>query len=282
MENITITKKLFGGNIDFIIYNVPLSIVEEIVEKVYIEGLRLQKIFNMYDSNSELSLLNKLRNCIVSNEFINILNKALMLSELTSGSYDVALGKSILLKKHGKIAAPKCSYKDISIKKNNVTLTSSDVLLDFGSIAKGYITDRLANILKKNGVKEFLIDARGDILVVGKHAHIFGIQHPRNEGNICSIKIKNQAVATSGDYMQYVKKFNKSHIINQKGIISVTVVARTLEEADLYATAIFTSSSEDINKIINFNKNIKVLIIKKGNNLIMLNDFKKIMYCNEK
>ena len=161
-------------------------------------------------------------------------------------------------------------------------MNNSEILIDLGSIAKGYITDKLADFLEKNGIEEFLIDSRGDICVRGKLFHILGIQHPRKKGITCSIKIKNQAVATSGDYMQYSTKFEESHIINQKDFSSITIVAPTLEEADVYATAIFTSSKESIDKLVRLNNKIKVLIIDKSNNLKMMNGFGKLIIKDRK
>jgi len=59
MEEITISKKLFGDKTDFVIYDAPEEFAKDIVEEVYTEALRLQKIFNVYDSESELSELKK-------------------------------------------------------------------------------------------------------------------------------------------------------------------------------------------------------------------------------
>ena len=278
MEGTTISKKLFGGMIDFVIYDAPEDIAENIVEEAYLEGLRLQKIFNFYDPESELSSLNRSRKAVVSDELLHLLKKSLQISELTHGSYDVSLGKYILSRKQGRIIEPKCSYKDIVIDGNEVNLANPEVLIDLGSIAKGYIADKLAEFLLENGLEEFLVDARGDICVRGDRDHILGIQNPRNQGVICRVKLNNQAVATSGDYLQYSKNFETSHIINQKDLVSVTVIAETAEEADLYATAIFTSSSEDTEKIIEGKKDIKVLTIKKGDNLKMSNGFEQMVY----
>jgi len=282
MTEVSISKALFGGKIDFVIYDAPKELVEGVVKEVYSEGLRLQKIFNFYDNTSELSILNKERKKQVSNELLEVIKKALKFSEITDGTYDISLGKSILLKKQGKISESKCSYKDIKIRENEVHLTNPEVMIDLGSIAKGYITDKLAELMNELGVEEFLIDARGDICVKGKSNHILGIQNPRNEENLFFIKLKNQAVATSGDYNQYVGNYETSHIINQKELISVTVIAKTTEEADAYATAIFTALPENRKKITNSNKNIKVLIVDNGGDITLLNDFEELIHSEEK
>jgi len=153
INSTTITKELFGGKIDFVIYESQQDDIRRILGEVYAEGLRLQKIFNIYDSKSELSELNKLRKKEVSEELLIVIKKAIKFSKLTSGSYDVSLGKFILLRKKGKNMIPTCSYKAIHVNENEVVLSHPDVLIDLGSIAKGYITDRLADLLQKKGLK---------------------------------------------------------------------------------------------------------------------------------
>lgn len=278
MSEVTISRKLCGGMIDFVIYDAPEDMLEGIIDEVYAEALRLQKIFNFYDAESELSLLNKSRKLIVSNELLHVIKNALVFSKLTNGAYDVTLGKAILARKQGKIITAKCTYKDVLTKGNEITLLNPEVMIDLGSIAKGYIADKLAELMQTNGIVEFLIDARGDICARGERTHVLEIQHPRNGGSICAIKLKNCAVATSGDYKQYAKDFETSHIINQTDLVSVTVVAKTVEEADAYATAIFTCPPKDRKEVINSNKNIKVLIVEKNNLKIqMFNGFETII-----
>ncbi len=277
MGEVTISKPLFGGEIDFVIYDAPQDVVEGVVEEVYAEALRLQEIFNMYSPDSEVSSLNASRRAAVSDALLDVLGEALAFSRLTDGSYDVTLGKSILSRKKGEIMVPDCSYKDVLIEGDEVALTHPDVLLDLGSIAKGYIVDRLAECLQEDGVAEFLIDARGDIRVAGERAHVLGLQDPRGETSVCSIRLQDEAVATSGDYKQYARDFSTSHIVNQKDTISVTVVAPTLEEADAYATALFTCTAREQRRLLDANKGIRALIIKEGGSL-MFNGFETLLH----
>lgn len=278
MDKTSIKKKLFGGEMEFIIYNSPGEIAEMIVEEVYEEGLRLQKIFNFYDEESELSLLNKNRENVVSNELLQVLKKAIYFSDI-NGNYDVSLGKAISARKKGEEVKVSCSYKDILIDGDKVILDNNDVLIDLGSIAKGYIADKLAEFLDSKGVEDFLINARGDIIVKGEVENIIGVQHPRKKEKISEIKLKNNAVATSGDYKQYTNGFDKSHILNQENdISSVTIVTDNLEDADAYATLIFTSKKELRDNIINSNKDIKVLILDENQNMKMYNNFEEVVW----
>lgn len=68
----------------------------------------------------------------------------------------------------------------------------------------------------------------------------------------------DSGVATSGDYNQYDGTFERSHILNATDAVSVTVVAKALEKADLLATAIFVSDRKQIEKIM---KKIKMPLL---------------------
>ncbi len=279
MDEQKFTLKLFGGEANIILYTPLEEEAKEIIREAYSEALKLQKIFNFFDKESELSVLNSKRKLQVSEELLHVIKKALEFSDLTKGKYDITLGKSIRQRKNKQeVSKIKGSYKDIKINGNEITLENADVMIDLGSIAKGYITDKIAEFLKEKGLEEFIIDSRGDIVVSGNEPYALGIKHPRQEGNIFSIKLKNQAVATSGDYNQFDKTFDKSHIINQNNVISVTIVANTLEEADAYATAFFVAKEKEREKMIKSNKFIKGMILDKKLNTSMFNGFESLVY----
>ena len=279
MTSAIFEKPLFGASIKVIIYNMDEGIAKGVFEKMYKEALRLQKIFNFFDPQSELSSLNRRRKMQVSPELLEVIKRSLKMSEMTSGKYDVSLGRRIIQRKKGlEEEEPDCSYMDIVIKGNSVSLENPDAMIDLGSIAKGCMTDRLGDLLKKEGVEEFLIDSRGDLLFSGGFIHIIGVQHPREKGrNFCQVKISDCGVATSGDYRQYKGSFDKSHILNSRDIISVTVIARTVEEADMLTTAIFVADNRQIGNIMKKHKDSSALVIRKNMASEQYNDFRRFI-----
>ena len=74
--------KLFGREIEIVIYGVNEKKSAKIFEEVYKEALRLEKIFNFYDNNSELSKLNKKRKMNISQELAEVLTKSLVFCEM--------------------------------------------------------------------------------------------------------------------------------------------------------------------------------------------------------
>jgi len=250
MREISKKIKLLGGEIEIILFDIDALISDDVFYDIEKEAIRLQKIFNFFDRNSELSKLNQRREAKASKELQKVIKLCLPYCKLTEGAFDITLGKQIIQRKKGeRITKVSCSYKDIKIKKDIICLNHKDVLLDLGAAAKGFIGDMLAKELKKMGVKNAFIDLRGDLIMFGNHKERIVVQHPRKkEETIFEFTVKNKAVATSGDYSQYYGTFENSHILGSKDIISATVIADSLAIADILATCIFVSGTKKLNR----------------------------------
>lgn len=278
MVSFEFEKKLFGGKVWFVVFGEDESRAKKAVNAAYDEGLRLSKVFNFYDFDSELSKLNLKRKIVASREFLEVLLKAEAMKDLTGGSYDATLGRTIKERKDGGVIE-KLEFGGLVIEGAEVSLTKEGVLVDLGSIAKGYIADKMGEVLREKGCEDFMIDARGDILFGGEKTQVIEIQHPREADKfLCKIALNGEAVATSGDYNQYNEKFENSHIINSKDAVSVTVVAPTLEEADLFATALFVSDGAIREKILRENEGIRALVVTKDLKQVMYNKFEELIH----
>lgn len=278
MKQHSAAKQLFGSTAEIIVIEEDKYLADAAINEAYAEAIRLHRIFNFYDKESELSQLNINRKRKMSKEFINVLKDATEISKLTGGKYDVSLGKKFLQRKKGEEESElKCSYKDIEVNANEVTLLNEDVLIDLGSIAKGYITDRMAEKLKEEGILAGMINARGDLVNFGSDS-IIDVQNPREEDKIvCTIAITDGAIATSGDYRQYKGNYDKSHIINKSKFISATVHAKNLERADLFATALMTLNQEEAKELLEKNADVAALLIDSEMKLYYYNGFDEMI-----
>jgi len=269
-------KPLFGGNVEIVILGKDKKTNKKTLKETYREGLRLQRIFNFYDKKSELYKLNNKRKLEASKEFLQVIKYSLAYSKATKGLYDITLGKNFLQQKEGlKLSKLECSHKDVLIKNKNAFLQHKDALIDLGSIAKGFITDKIGEFLKKKKIENFVINARGDILVNGNATPVIRIQHPRKKEFMMSFIMRGGAVATSGDYKQYAKTYDNSHILNHNNFISVTVIAQTLFEADLYATLFSIISKKDMKEILQHKKDLSVFTVNKHMKKEYHNNFKE-------
>ena len=234
--------------VDIVLYDVDEAIAGDLKDAFVAEAVRLQRIFNLYDPASELNLLNTKQTLDVSRELADVLTVALEYCVKTNGAYDITHGKRFLRRKQGNAVGPiTCTYRDVHVQRSQsttrVTLTHPDCLIDLGSIAKGYIADALLRYLHTLGVESAFIDARGDMAIAGAHLEVIGVQHPANDITVHPFILENQAVATSGGYRQYSGTPRTSHLLGESDARSVTVIAPTLMEADVVATAIYVVGS---------------------------------------
>jgi thiamine biosynthesis lipoprotein len=128
--------------------------------------------------------------------------------------------------------------------------------IDLGAIAKGYAIDCAVKKVKAYGVKDFLINAGGQIYCSGERfgkPWVVAIKNPRANELTSYLELKNKAVSTSGDYEQYFLENNKryTHIIDPKtgypaesSIASVTVIAGEGLTTDALSTSIFVLGKE--------------------------------------
>jgi thiamine biosynthesis lipoprotein len=274
---------LLGGRVSIVIYDVDYIMLEGVFDDIFMEGLRLQKIFNFYDKDSELSKLNASRKMIVSQELLEVLKRALEYAQATDGKYDVSTGINIMRRKKGlELIKLGCSYKGIIIKGNLVELRHPDVLIDLGSIAKGYIADKLIEYMKAQGIESAFIDARGEMRNYGIGLEVIQVQHPRDNGKgIHKLVLKNMSIATSGDYKQYCDSYDKCHIVGSKDVVSVTVVAPNLMDADVAATCLFLIGLENIENFMAKNKGFKAFVIDKNLQEHFYNGFEHLLMKEE-
>ena len=130
-------------------------------------------------------------------------------------------------------------------------LNAKGMQLDLGGIGKGFTADEVIKVLELNGVTSALIDMGGDIRVSNpppeKNHWILAFSHYNRNGVEVRnrIRLKNAAVATSGDLYRFVEinGIRYSHIINPltglalKNSIQVTIITENATEADAFASA---------------------------------------------
>lgn len=231
--------------------------------------VRVNKLMSTYDPNSELSVFNKLP----ANQFSNIsedmayvIDKALLISEMSGGEYDITIGPLVNLwgfgpgNREDKVpsellideAKSRVGYHYLKLDGRKLT-KEKNIYVDLSSIAKGYGVDMVAQVLQGRGVENYLIEIGGEILSKGVKADgtswKVAIESPAGGHGIVEriMSVTDIAVATSGDYRNYFEKngVRYSHTISPKTgrpithrLVSVTVVDKTTTMADGLATAI--------------------------------------------
>lgn len=209
--------------------------------------------------DSEISQINEnagIRPVKVSADTFYVIQQAVHFSDVEKGYFDITVGPIVKLWNIGtdkaripspeeiKAKLPLVNYKDIILDEKNRTimLKNKGMSIDLGGIAKGYAADKVAQVLKKEGVKHAIINLGGDVIAIGTKPAggnwRIGIQTPfKPRGEYLGIiEVSNKAVVTSGVYERYFEKDGKlyHHILNpftgypaDSHLYSVTIIAET-------------------------------------------------------
>ena len=141
--------------------------------------------------------------------------------------------------------------------RGTVFLPEGGMKIGLGGIAKGYALDRAADLLRRRGVRDFLILGGGQVLAGGRHGSRpwrVGIRDPRGgpEDIFATLEVEDVSTSTSGDYERFFIQDGKRyhHILDPRtgwpaqGLRSVTVVSPDATLADALSTAILVLGEE--------------------------------------
>ncbi len=222
--------------------------------------------FSATDENSTVYKINAAaagEETAISDRFKFIADECKKLRDFTDGKFDPSVYPLTLLWRFApnfpvhdfavpqaeEIAAAKATvgYDKFSFKSAAVK-TTDKAKLDFGGIIKGYAADKIAEIMKVDGVTEGFVNIGGSSIYVIATDNL-SVTHPREDGkNIITVKLNETdlSVSTSGDYRKNYVKDGKtySHIIDpytgypqDTGVASATVIGKNGVKLDALTTA---------------------------------------------
>ena len=260
-KEFTYSKFIVGATCEVKFYTEKDSIANTIISEFDAELIRIDSLLNRFSELSLVSELNRTQGIKAPQDIIQLVLLSDSVSQITHGLFDISIAP--LLELWGfyehELNKPDTAeinqaknlvdYKKIQVGKDSIIIPEG-MKLDLGGIAQGFAADRVKMILKKYNVISALINIGGEIALIGQSPKgrpwRIGIKHPRGEGIIETVELKDEALSTSGDYEKFFIINNKRypHIINPKtgfpalSFVSVTIFASSAAFADAIATAV--------------------------------------------
>ncbi len=241
----------------------------------------IEQVFSTWNEASELSQLNKapINQWIkVSDELFFVLSQAKKIHRQTQGFFDPGMGRLIDVWGFGAVRVGAKPSRETIVQamaissieylrlSNSRVKKLKDIHINLSAIAKGYGVDALVDMLIKQGFKNFMVEIGGEVMAQSQWT--IGIEKP-NHGIPIAIELQNQAIATSGNYRNYLKWQGKKyqHILNPNtglpvntDLSSVSVIHNSAMMADAYATAMMAMGSQKA-KILAQQLNLSVVLI---------------------
>ena len=223
--------------------------------------------------------------------FTDILKQSKRVCAETQGAFDITVGPLVNAWGFGfknKIPVDEhivdsllklVDFGSIKLEGDRIIKSNPDIQIDYNAIAQGYSVDVLSGFLQSRGIDNHLIDIGGEVYAKGNKPNgklwVVGIEKPAENAEAArtldnSLKIKNQAVATSGSYRKFYEEdgIKYSHTIDPKtgypvrhSLLSATVVTDSTSLADAYATALMVMGPEAAKKFLGERPDIEAYLI---------------------
>ena len=231
---------------------------------------RLEALLSRTRQTSEISAINSGDTVTVSAETAALLQRSVQFAALTGGAFDVTVeplvsawgihteSPKVLTADELAALLPLVGSEHIRIDGTQVTLDAG-CSIDLGAIAKGYASDRVAQLFRDYGVEGGWISLGGNVYAHGtkeggKPWNV-AIRDPQNTGGSAAmVALSNQFAVTSGGYQRYFTAEDGTvyqHIIDPatgkpavSDLLSVTIICTDGTMADAYSTALYVMGLE--------------------------------------
>ena len=268
---------------------------ENILSGLDEECLRYENMLSKTVEGSDVWNINhaKGERVAVNEETRELILTALEFSRLSDGRFDITVEPCVALwdftsEDRGALpdadelaaAAEKVDWTKVDVNDEGV-LIPEGMSIDLGAIAKGYISDRIADYFVEKGVESALLNVGGNVRTVGLKPDgsnwRIGIQDPegvRDQSIVGVATLGNNAVVTSGIYERgfILDDVVYHHILDpnsgwsvQNELAGVTIVAKEACTADALSTTVFAMGLEEGTEFIeNFDGVDAIFVTRDG------------------
>ena len=283
------------------------TIANEAIDKAYELCALLDKTVSKTVEVSDIAKINSAGGqwVQVSDYTIELLHGGLKYSELSDGVFDITVGRlTDLWDFHAEEpvlpdeddladAVKHVGYEMVQIDDNKARLTDPASKIDLGGIAKGYIGDRMAEVLENNGVTSAIVNLGGNIICIGSKPGAdgfnIGVEAPFTDRTeiVGSIEVADKTLVTSGVYERMFEIDGKiyHHILDTKtgysvdsDLNAVTLIADKGKsmDCDAMSTICLIKGYQDARKFIESQEGVEAVFVLKNGDVKMTDGAKLV------
>lgn len=279
------------------VYKIAYQHDADLKPEIEAELKRFDQSLSPFNDSSIISRVNRNEELVTDSFFQTCFNRSIEISRETKGAFDITIAPLANAWGFGfkKGAFPDSlmidsllqitGYEKVKLENGKVVKQDPSVMLSCSAVAKGYSVDVIARLLDRKGIKNYMVDIGGEVVVKGKNATgdlwRIGINKPYDDSLAVKqdiqvvLNLTDLGMATSGNYRNYYYKDGKkyAHTIDprtgypvQHSILSSTVIAEDCMTADALATSFMVMGLEEAEKFCKANPMIDAYFIYSGEN----------------
>ena len=275
------------------VYKIAYQHDADLKPEIEAELKRFDQSLSPFNDSSVISRVNRNEELVTDSFFQTCFNRSMEISRETKGAFDITIAP---LANAWGFGFKKGNFPDSAMidsllemtgyekvklsDEGKVVKTDSRIMLSCSAVAKGYAVDVIAQLLKKKGIRNFMVDIGGEVVVHGQNPQNgpwrIGLNKPIDDSLAVNqelqavLQVTDLGMATSGNYRNYYYKDGKkyAHTIDprtgypvQHSILSATVIAKDCMSADAYATAFMVMGLEEAERVADAHPDIDACFI---------------------
>jgi thiamine biosynthesis lipoprotein len=269
------SRPAMGTTFEIHLYAAERERARELFEAAFEEIERVEAALSNYRQTSELSRINAQAGAgavVTDPEVFALVERAFEYSRLSGGAFDITVGR--LMKAWGffrgagrfpsdeelERARAQTGWRRVALDpaRRSIRFTTPDIELDPGGIGKGYALDRVAALLREEGVTAALLMSGSSSIYAlgappGKAGWTVRVPDPLERARTLSeVVLKDQSLSTSGNYEKFFRVGGRTycHIMDPRtgrpveGVLQTTVIAPEAADSDALSTMVFVLGPE--------------------------------------
>ncbi|MCI5743176.1 FAD:protein FMN transferase [Phocaeicola faecicola] len=278
-------------------YKITYQSDENLKNEIEAELEKVNQSLSPFSKESVITHINQNTDLTADSLFTYVFQLAKQISEETHGAFDITVAPLVNAWGFGFKNATQIDSLTIDsirqfvgidkVRMENGKVIKDDprLMLDCSAIAKGFGVDCVARLFDRKGIKNYMIDIGGELVMKGENAQMntwrIGINKPIDDSLAVNqelqtiLEISNAGMATSGNYRNFYYKDGKkyAHTIDprtgypvQHNILSSTVVAKDCATADAYATSFMVLGLDSAKAVCNAHPELDAYFIYSKDN----------------
>lgn len=274
------------------VYHVTYQNSDNLNDQIVAELNKVDSSLSMFNKQSVITKVNDNQDIEVDVMFGDVFVLARTVSADTDGAFDITVAplvnawgfgfKSGNMPSRHTIDSLRTfvGYKRVELHDSRIVKADPRVMLDCSAIAKGYGCDVVAELLRRKGIDNFMVEIGGEVVTSGisekRVPWKIGVTKPSDDSLSVNnelqtvLNITDKAMATSGNYRNFYYKNGKkyAHTIDpatgypvQHSLLSATVISDRCAKADAYATAFMVMGLEKAKKVLDRHRDLMAYLI---------------------
>jgi thiamine biosynthesis lipoprotein len=264
--------EVLGAFSELTLWHTDAALARRTILKVRGEIARYERIFSLYQADSEISRLNATGVLInPAPELRSLIEESQRFAVLSGGAFDISVQplwrlyeahfwshtdiQSDLAARARDVARDLVDFRQIDIGAARIAFARAGMAITLNSVAQGFITDAIADMLRNEGFVSAVVDL-GEFRTLGQHpdghAWRIGIRDALAAGSVGrTIELDDMALAVSGGYGTTFEPTGRFHHIfdpqtgaSANKLADVAVIGPRATTANGLATAICVAGEE--------------------------------------